>query len=243
MRYLQQLIGGLVLVVLLGLGIYWYIHPSLFTNPLEQQTASEQFFRERGTEAGAPTGLPAGQVELKGMPEPVAGTVVAIDGKTLILAGEDGATITTTLADTTSLQTLAEIDIADVQQGESVMMFGSQSGSTFRASQIWIMRGEGMFMGGGIPVAGNAATKESAPPQPFYGIVEHVEEHRFVVKSGENNSNIMIDLNDDGSIYRQQPIKISELHAGDTLTAFGIRTEETIELLQVMKVNPELVPQ
>jgi hypothetical protein len=90
---------------------------------------------------GGPGGQPGGgdQMFNAELPQPVAGTLEKIDGRTIALKDADGASVAVRLADGAKIRRQAEIPLADLQTGAFIMASGAQDGDTFRATQLQIL--------------------------------------------------------------------------------------------------------
>jgi hypothetical protein len=81
----------------------------------------------------------ADQAAAGDLPQPVSGTVEKVDGQTITLKDQGGASVAVQLADGAKIQKPAEVPLAELQTGMFVMATGSRSGDTFQATELHIM--------------------------------------------------------------------------------------------------------
>jgi hypothetical protein len=147
---------ALVLVAVLGLGIFGGV--LIGQNTGASATEAGGFpSRDGATTGEAPTGTEAGG----GMGGFTSGTVVSIDGDTIVLETSDGEQVTVTTTDDTTVTTTEESDVASLAAGDELTITG-EADDAGDVSASSISEGASSFGGfvGGAPTGEAPATDE-----------------------------------------------------------------------------------
>jgi hypothetical protein len=111
-----------------------------------------------GMQPGGQMGAGSGQ---GGM---LAGEILSIEGGALTLEDQSGSEIQVHVTDTTLIQKQAEVSVNDLQEGETVLVSGSQEADgSITARMVQVSSADGLGMPGGFPPGGQSG---SAPANP-----------------------------------------------------------------------------
>jgi len=141
-----------VLVIVVGVGAFF-----VGDNYGQQQAQNirNDFLRARQGGTGAPNGAPGqfgqngqgGQAGQNGQQagqsgRPAAfGTVKSVTGNTVVVAQQDGSTVTVTVDSQTTIQKTVNGTVSDIQPGERITVLSDQTGSTVAARSIQLRQG------------------------------------------------------------------------------------------------------
>jgi enhancing lycopene biosynthesis protein 2 len=94
----------------------------------------------------------------------LAGEILSIEGGALTLEDQSGSEIQVHVTDTTLIQKQAEVSVNDLQEGETVLVSGSQEADgSITARMVQVSSADGLGMPGGFPPGGQSG---SAPANP-----------------------------------------------------------------------------
>jgi hypothetical protein len=147
---------ALVLIAVLGLGIFGGV--LIGQNTGDSATEAGGFPSRDGATSGE---APTGGGDAGGMGGFTSGTVVSIDGDTIVLETTDGEQVTVTTSDETTVTTTEESDVASLAAGDELTITGeADDAGDVTASSI--SEGATTFggFGGGAPTGEAPATDE-----------------------------------------------------------------------------------
>ena len=150
---LERIIWIVALVLVAGAGFYSGQIVGTRTGEQNRATAAQQFFSQRGGQAGQG----AGQAGQGGFNRGgVAGTVSSVSGNTITITTRGGQTLKIELAADGKVRKQVDGQLSDITAGEQIVATGAQSGDTFQATSIQVGALGGGFGGGGRIGSGNS---------------------------------------------------------------------------------------
>ncbi|HEV7948958.1 MAG TPA: hypothetical protein VGP24_04240 [Glaciihabitans sp.] len=112
---------ALVIIAVLGIGIYGGV--LIGQNTASASTAAGGFGGDR-TGMTAPDGAAGGTGAMGGMGGLTTGTVVSVDGTTMVIEDADGEQVTVTTTDDTSVTATSDTTLDALTEGDSVTIVG-----------------------------------------------------------------------------------------------------------------------
>lgn len=124
-----------VLVVVVGVGAFF---AGTSYGEQQAQNTRAEFFSARQGGASGPGGAPsqAGQGGQQVGRPAASGTVKSVNGNSVQVSQQDGSTVTVTVNSQTAIQKTASGTISDLQPGERITVFSTQTGSNIVAQSI-----------------------------------------------------------------------------------------------------------
>src|SRR5689334_4689646 len=121
----ERIIWIITALIVAGIGFYGGQIIGSRTSTQNRARAAQQFFSQRGGQAGGPGGG-------------VAGTVTAVSGNTVTLTTRNNQTVTVQLGANGTVRKQVNGQLSDVTTGEQIVAIGTQNGDTFQATSIQI---------------------------------------------------------------------------------------------------------
>ena len=153
---LERIIWIVALVLVAGAGFYSGQIVGTRAGEQNRATAAQQFFSQRGGQAGQGAGQ-AGQGGFN-RGGGVAGTVSSVSGNTITITTRGGQTQKIELAADAKVRKQVDGQLSDITAGEQIVATGAQSGDTFQATSIQVGAFGGGFGGGGRNGSGNGGS-------------------------------------------------------------------------------------
>ena len=218
------------------------------TSGQQDQDAAQQFLTERN--GGTPVAIGAG-----GPNAPVVGSIESVDGSKLSIKRQmAGTTTVVQLAAAAKILKDVDVQLSEVQAGDSATAFGEKQGDVFQADLLRLGAGDGTFGGpvfidrpsgqatGGPPVTGEAVDgggdkviiggPGAGSAMPMTGTVETVEDQRIVLKD-KDGASTTVQLAEGTKIQKQAEAALAELTAGTFIFATGTQDGDIYQATQV----------
>jgi preprotein translocase subunit YajC len=167
----------------------------------QPQQAQQQFLEERGGGAAAPMGGGA------------SGTIEKIEGDTITLKGQDGATTTVKLAANAMIRRESHGDASDAKPGQTMTAVGTKEGDTLKANAVHL--GGPLLQGNVTAVSPGGADV----PVTVSGTIDTVDGNTVVVKLQDGKTE-SVDLAN-AEVSMDQELTLADLESGANVMALG----------------------
>lgn len=167
------------------------------------------------------------------------GSVTAISGNTITVAGKNSVSMTVTVSSTTTFSKQATVALADVPVGKQIQAIGTLDGSTFTATSIHVMdkaaqdtprqgqpkRGAGQGQRGGAakPTTTATATPKAKDAEHLRGTVTAASADSLTVTKADG-STVTVKLASGGSVHQQASASLADVTVGSTIRVAGKRS-------------------
>ncbi|KAB8145722.1 hypothetical protein F8S13_01150 [Chloroflexia bacterium SDU3-3] len=188
-------------------------------------------------------GGPQGGGQRGGAMHGAVGSVTAISGNTITLAGKNSVSVTVTVSSTTTFSKQATVALADVPVGKQIQAVGTLDGSTFTATRIHVMdkaaqdtprqgqpkRGAGQGQRGGAakPTTTATATPKAKDAGHLMGTVTAASADSLTVTKADG-STVTVKLASGGSVHQQVSASLADVTVGTTIRAAGQRSGTSV---------------
>jgi hypothetical protein len=242
----QWAAAGVVAAVLAGgVGIAISLTGGDNADAVATQDSAAAAAGDAGTQAGFPGG------------RGTAGTITSIDGSTLTLEATardsgDTSTVTVETSDETTVSESVEGSLADLEEGDNVLIMGTSADGTVTAQRIVDSgdveaTGPGAGGGTGAPPEGMGTPPEGmgtppegmgTPPEgmgtPTVGTIASIDGSTFVVETSDGGS-VTVTASDDTTITVTKQLTMDDLATGDTITVTGTTSDATVSASSIRK--------
>jgi len=159
------------------------------------------------------------------------GTVTGVDGTTVTIEDDEGAATTVTTDDETTVLDVAEGEVADIAEGDNVLVMGEpgedDTTTARRVVDLGTLDPDVPHPGGAErpePPAGAEEDEEHRRFGPTVGTVASVDGATVTVTTDEGD--VVVTTTDDTAVTAVTEIALSDLAEGDTIAARGAADED-----------------